>query len=840
MDFDETSVSSNKSDKAPNTNQDDLFFLEKDPTIQQIYPTKECVLFLVDCASSMHKIYDDEGKKTTPLTTVLKVSEEFLKTKIISNEKDSFGIILFNTFEKNNEMNFDGVNVLFNLSQPNATQIKKIKDLTKNCDPEINKNDYQKELEKIFKSNSDNKNYLNNGLWLSHSILKNFDKKNFKRRIFLFTDNDDPIKDDLQEKNVCLQRAKDMNDSDILIEIFPMNFHEKFNLGKFFAFIIPTNSDDDINPSIDNLLSIEQSVYKIKELTKRIRQKEIKKRTLSKCPFYICNNEKIYLNIYSSIKKSSKGRVFNIDAKTNKILKNADSHRCKDSGAILYPEQIGTYQLYGNKKVIFSKDEMKKIKLLQQPGITLLGFKNIENIKPYYNIRESYFVYPNEIFSEGSGKLIDALIKQMSNKKKCAIVKFLSREGSSLKICALIPQLEKYDEDYFQTPPGFNMIVLPWADEIMSNSDILSKNPKKLPKVNEKIADLAKNIIKKMNISFDCREFENYDLQKFYSTLQALALDETNIEKVEDTIQPHDEGLIKVLNGLDEKFNLLVFGEKERNEDQFKDKKNINKNNNRSNGNKKTKEETGKRRKLDINDEISEDSVNYCNNKKKNGSKKKQDAKKENNTNKKSNKKKEDEMSEEESSDNEKKKSSKKDEKNKKSKKNDMSMSDDSDSENRENNKKKSNKKDEKSKKSKKNDMSMSDDSGSESSESNKKKNKKKDEKHKKHKKSKKNNMSDDSESSDSSSNGSDNSSSESNSKSSSSESSSESSSDSKSEGDKRTDYSDENLEKLIKTRKIEKMEIDEIKSICKKKKINTKGLKKKDIIKALKKYLAD
>lgn len=244
---------------------------------------------------------------------------------------------------------------------------------------------------------------------------------------------------------------------------------------QIFSQIIPANSDDDLDGGNDNLINIEQCTDRLRELTKRIRQKEIKKRTLGRCPFYLTNNTKIYMNIYSSIKKSYKGKVYNVDAKTNKLLKGVNSIICKDSGAELYPEQVGTYQLYGNKKIIFSKEEMNKIKFLEEPGMKLMGFKSIDSIKPYYNVRESYFIYPNELFSNGAGKLVDALIKQMANKKKCAIVKFVAREGSVVKFCALLPQLEKYDEDYFQTPPGFNLIVLPWADDIRSNSDILSK-----------------------------------------------------------------------------------------------------------------------------------------------------------------------------------------------------------------------------------------------------------------------------------------------------------------------------------------------------------------------------
>ena len=612
MDFDETTSNTFNT----NTNQegvgelDDLLFLDKDNTEQQFFPTKDCIIFLIDCSSSMFNIIQDTtlNQKTTPLSTLLKVTENFLKTKIISNQNDLFGIVLFNTEIKNNEMDFDGVNALFKIEAPNALNIKKIKMMAQNCDPEINKDKYQDELNTIFKPLENNKiNFLNNAIWYVHSILKNYEKKNYKRRIFLFTDNDDPITNP-QDKNVLIQRAKDMNDSDIIFELFPMNFNDKpFNLNNFYAHIIPANQDDDLDGGNENIFGIQQCNDRLRELTKRIRQKEMKKRTLGKCPFFLTNNTKIYMNIYSCIKKSNKGRVYNVDAKTNKLLKSVTSLICKDTGGELYPEQVGTYQLYGNKKIIFTKEEMNKIKFLEEPGMKLMGFKSIERIKPYYNIRESYFIYPNELYSNGSSKLIDALIKQMLNKNKCAIVKFIAREGSVIKLCALIPQAEKYDEDYFQTPPGFNMIVLPWADDIRSNADIMARNPKEMPLPNDNQNELAKKIIKKMNISFDCRAFENYELQKFYATLQALALDEPNIEPVEDTMQPNEEGLEKVLDGLDEEFRKAVFGNYGGKPEEVMEKYNKgNKNKSRSKGNnsKSSRSQSKKKKKKEVDDEI--------------------------------------------------------------------------------------------------------------------------------------------------------------------------------------------------------------------------------------------
>ena len=518
----------------------------------------------------MHVFLEEE--KTTPITSVLKVIESYLKTKIISNEKDYFGIVLFNTSKANNEMNLDGVNNYLPINNPNALIIKKLKETIKNCDPNTNKDKFRKETNKVFPSNRDKKNYIHNGLWVVHTLLKNYDKKVYRRRVFLFTDNDDPLKNDSQEKSVCLQRAKDMSDSDIILEIFPMNFRDKFNLSNFYMLIIPTNGDDEGNSGRENIITIEQCIDRLNDLKKRVRQKEMKKRTISKCVFNLTTNTRIYMNIYCNLKKANKGRMLNVEAKTNHLLKSVTISKCKDNGAELYPEQIGTYLLYANRKIKFPKEDMKKVKVMEQPGLTLMGFKSIDCIKPYYNLRESYFIYPNELISKGSGKLVDALIKQMANKKKCAIVKFVGREGSSIKFCALFPQLERYDEDYFQTPPGLNMIVLPYADDIRSNTEIWKK-ASTLPKISDKESELAKKIIKKMNISFDCRVFENIELQKFYATLQAIALNEPTIERTEDTIQPYKEWLVKILGGLDEKYRKMIFGEEDPNKKDAKDNK---------------------------------------------------------------------------------------------------------------------------------------------------------------------------------------------------------------------------------------------------------------------------
>jgi len=544
---------------------------------------KDAVIFLIECSNTMLE---------NSFQHIFEIAENFLKTKIITNENDLFSLIIYNTAIKKNNLNFEGINIMFPLTAPDAQLIKNLKIISQNCQEKFNPK-FKGFIEDNFPLFLNNKNFqefsknniingintnlesevtLNEALWICHSELKNLNQKDYNRRIFLFTDEDNPMSQshNKQKRELTIQRAKDMLESDIIIELFPMNFTRNFDLRKFFCEIIPKEE----NSNQDFILTQDSSQNKLRELTKRIRQKEIKKRSLGSCMFYVSKDVKVSVNFFSTVRKTIKNRAYMIDARNNKTLSTVNQVICNETGETLFAHQIGTFHEYGGKKVQFTKEDMKHIKTFDSPGIKLMGFKSLSSIKPYYNIRESYFIYPNESMTSGASQLFDALINQMTNKSKAAIVKFVPREGTNIRFCALIPQKESFDEDYFQTPPGFNLIFLPYSDELRSNNDIfnyLNEQGKKKAKSNDEYSEdevelnneqshLAKKLVKKMTINFDSRNFENPSIQKFYSTLQALALRETNIEPVEDQIQPDQEGL-KHLNNIDADFSNAFYGE---------------------------------------------------------------------------------------------------------------------------------------------------------------------------------------------------------------------------------------------------------------------------------------
>ena len=199
-----------------------------------------------------------------------------------------------------------------------------------------------------------------------------------------------------------------------------------------------------------------------------------------------------------------------------------------------------------------SVEEMRAVKKFDRVGITLMGFKPRSFLKPYHNVKHSTFVFPDEKKVVGSQQCADALIKEMIRKDKVAIVRAQARDNASVRFCAMLPQDESFDEDFgLQTPPGFQLVVLPYAEDIRDLSDIkeaagLGKTDsgEEVPVIDtlkQEEKNAARLLIKNLTIDFNSRNFENPSIQTFYSGLQALALNEEEPEPVEDLLEPDYE-----------------------------------------------------------------------------------------------------------------------------------------------------------------------------------------------------------------------------------------------------------------------------------------------------------
>lgn len=95
----------------------------------------------------------------------------------------------------------------------------------------------------------------------------------------------------------------------------------------------------------------------------------------------------------------------------------------------MFDGQIGTYYPLGGEKVKFSKEDMNKVKNIEPPGMTLIGFKPKKLIKPYHNLRTSYFLYPDEDHVTGSSQFCDSLINELTDRNLVGIAKIVPRNN---------------------------------------------------------------------------------------------------------------------------------------------------------------------------------------------------------------------------------------------------------------------------------------------------------------------------------------------------------------------------------------------------------------------------
>ena len=185
-------------------------------------------------------------------------------------------------------------------------------------------------------------------LWVCHQEFKKIEKQAYIKRIFLFTDCDEPGTE--QDQEMAAQRASDLYQLDVQIELFELPFYSQmrpvFDVSKYFAQILSFNYDD-INSQQRDAES-----NRLSDLSKRIMQKEYQKRTQGKLSFEISKGTKIALSFYTPVIKARKPGAKKVNAENNKLLQATQKLICKETGNSLYKNQIGTFYPLGGEKVL--------------------------------------------------------------------------------------------------------------------------------------------------------------------------------------------------------------------------------------------------------------------------------------------------------------------------------------------------------------------------------------------------------------------------------------------------------------------------------------------------------
>eukprot|EP00752_Nemacystus_decipiens_P005093 g4622.t1 len=501
-----------------------------------------CIL-LIDARPNMFEPLNDDGD--TPFTASLEGAIHLMKSKVVQSDKHRVGITFFGT-KKTSDIDENNENVFVMLDLA-PTSAKRIRDLDALAKGEVS-------FESKYGSIGPNDPCpLKSGLWSCQTEFNTVKQPMDHKRILIFTNDDDPFNGDANEAKKVHMIAQDAVNASIEILLFHLKRKgAPFNPDTFYRAILAGDGDD------YNEQSIGDGAESSSELYDKVRRKEFKKRKLARMPFILKEGPQgtgmsFDVQLFNMAHTASRPYPIHLDARTNKPVQIISKMMDDKTGAQLDDHEVRTYLEFAGERAYISKDEMAILKGLYPKGLTLLGFRHMRTLRPDYNVRSPYFVYPDEESTAGSAKAFIALHSAMQEKKVYALARLVRTAGAAPRIVALLPQEEVIVDGQQLEPGGLNAIVLPFADEVRDVkpppevAEDASGDRVKTEAPEDGVA-AAERVIKAVGlVNFDFKTFENPVLQRHYAALQALALSEEDISwdpEKDDNTKPN----VKVLD----------------------------------------------------------------------------------------------------------------------------------------------------------------------------------------------------------------------------------------------------------------------------------------------------
>ncbi|VVA91592.1 unnamed protein product [Arabis nemorensis] len=499
---------------------------------------------------------DEDDKQESHFHIAVSCIAQSLKSHIINRSNDEIAICFFNTREKKNLQDLNGVYV-FNvperecIDRPTARMIK---------DFDLIEESFEKDIGSQNGIVSDSReNSLYSALWVAQALLRKGSSKTADKRIFLFTNEDDPfgsmrisVKEDMTR--TTLQRAKDAQDLGISIELLPLSHPDKqFDITLFYKDLIGLNSDEltEFMPSVGQ---------KLDDMKDQLKKRVLAKRIAKRITFVICDGLSIELNGYALLRPAIPGTITWLDSTTNLPVKVERSYICTDTGAIMQ-EPIQRIQPYKNQDVMFTTGELSQLKKISTGHLRLLGFKPLSCLKDYHNLKPSTFLYPSDKEVIGSTRAFIALHRSMIQLGRFAVAFYGGTTPP--RMVALVAQDEIEGDGGQVEPPGMNMIYLPYANDIRDIEELHSKPGVAVPRASDDQLKKASTLMRRLELKdFTVCQFANPALQKHYAILQAIALDEDQVRETRDETLPDEEGMNRpaVVKAIEE-FKQSIYGD---------------------------------------------------------------------------------------------------------------------------------------------------------------------------------------------------------------------------------------------------------------------------------------
>jgi len=429
------------------------------------------IIFLIDGRSGMA---ETNANGETHLQNSLTIALAVMKSKIIaSGENASIGLAFFGTKDKEttedaSASSSNGVLTLFNLSPPSAQRIRELQSLIE--DPALLKRQVEPHPQTL---NNPSACPLKQALWTcSQSFGSNDYKKSDMKRIWIFTNDDNPNNRNPVEQAATVTVARDCAQAGIEISLWHIDpAGRSFDPDLFYMNLLrATTANSSVAGSAASSLEVpvtgpssqltasqplgsldvdlaDSSVQsRIIGAGKEgfdpnmagVRRKEHKKRRLGSVLFSLsCNGGSgetaaaagpthMGVMLYKSIQAAKKPNHTWLYARTNEPIKLVSTYLDTSTGETLTSDRIATFLEAGAAtedgagKIPLNADEMKFIKNLGNiagVGLQLLFCAPTKVALPLdVNLESSYFLFPDDKAVKGSSLLFEALLRDLAQK----------------------------------------------------------------------------------------------------------------------------------------------------------------------------------------------------------------------------------------------------------------------------------------------------------------------------------------------------------------------------------------------------------------------------------------
>ncbi|XP_047597950.1 X-ray repair cross-complementing protein 6 [Lutra lutra] len=499
------------------------------------YSGRDSLIFLVDGSRAM---FESEGEdEMTPFDMSIQCIQSVYTNKIISSDQDLLAVVFYGTEKDKNSVNFKNIYVLQELDNPGAKRVLEL--------DQFKGEQGKKHFQDLIGHGSDYS--LSEVLWVCANLFSDVQVKMSHKRIMLFTNEDDPHSHDSAKASRARTKAGDLRDTGIFLDLMHLKKRGGFDISLFYRDIISTAEDEDLG------VHFEES-SKLEDLLRKVRAKETKKRVLCRLKFKLSKDIALTVGMYNMVQKAVKPPPVRLYRETNEPVKSKTRTFNVNTGSLLLPSDTKRSQSYGSRQIVLEKEETEELKRFDEPGLILIGFKPLMMLKKHHHLRPSLFVYPEESLVNGSSTLFNALLTKCLEKEVMAVCRYTARQNIPPYFVALLPQEEELDEQKIQvTPPGFQLVFLPYADDKrkVPFTEKVMANPEQIDKM--------KAIVQKLRFNYRSDSFENPVLQQHFRNLEALALDLMEPEQVVDLTLPKIEAIDKRLGFLVSEFKELVY-----------------------------------------------------------------------------------------------------------------------------------------------------------------------------------------------------------------------------------------------------------------------------------------